>query len=291
MEQLAEMQDSGTAESIADESMDTSVDTSTSPEDDQTDSTDPASLLEAETDDEEIDYDGEKFKVPKKLKEAFMRQQDYTQKTQTVAEQRKAVEAQEAEIQRKAQLQQQNIAEYAEAYSLDNQLKQYQQIDWQQLIEADPVQAMKLDRQMRELQQRRDQVVTSVTQKQQQQALQMQQETAKRLQEGRAVLEREIKDWSPELGKKLLDYGQSIGFKAEELANVTNPVAVKLLHKAWQFDQLMKKSASEKDKPVPQEKPVTRITASKGTAQKNPSQMTDREFAKWRQSQIAKRNR
>lgn len=291
MEQLAEMQDSGTEESIADESMDTSVDTSTSPEDDQTDSTDPASLLEAETDDEEIDYDGEKFKVPKKLKEAFMRQQDYTQKTQTVAEQRKAVEAQEAEIQRKAQLQQQNIAEYAEAYSLDNQLKQYQQIDWQQLIEADPVQAMKLDRQMRELQQRRDQVVTSVTQKQQQQALQMQQETAKRLQEGRAVLEREIKDWSPELGKKLLDYGQSIGFKAEELANVTNPVAVKLLHKAWQFDQLMKKSASEKDKPVPQEKPVTRITASKGTAQKNPSQMTDREFAKWRQSQIAKRNR
>jgi len=291
MEQLAEMQDSGTEESIADESMDTSVDTSTSPEDDQTDSTDPASLLEAETDDEEIDYDGEKFKVPKKLKEAFMRQQDYTQKTQTVAEQRKAVEAQEAEIQRKAQLQQQNIAEYAEAYSLDNQLKQYQQIDWQQLIEADPVQAMKLDRQMRELQQRRDQVVTSVTQKQQQQALQMQQETAKRLQEGRAVLEREIKDWSPELGKKLLDYGQSIGFKAEELANVTNPVAVKLLHKAWQFDQLMKKSASEKDKPVPQEKPVTRITASKGAAQKHPSQMTDREFAKWRQSQIAKRNR
>lgn len=291
MEQLAEMQDSGTAESIADESMDTSVDTSTSPEDDQTDSTDPASLLEAETDDEEIDYDGEKFKVPKKLKEAFMRQQDYTQKTQTVAEQRKAVEAQEAEIQRKAQLQQQNIAEYAEAYSLDNQLKQYQQIDWQQLIEADPVQAMKLDRQMRELQQRRDQVVAAVTQKQQQQALQMQQETAKRLQEGRAVLEREIKDWSPELGKKLLDYGQSIGFKAEELANVTNPVAVKLLHKAWQFDQLMKKSASEKDKPVPQEKPVTRITASKGAAQKHPSQMTDREFAKWRQSQIAKRNR
>ena len=58
-----------------------------------------------------------------------------------------------------------------------------------------------------------------------------------------------------------------------------------------QFDQLMKKSAAQKEKPVPQEKPVTRITASKGTATKSPSQMTDREFAKWRQTQIKNRNK
>jgi hypothetical protein len=289
MEQLAEMQDSGTALPAADESIDTSVDTSTSPED-VIDSPESETLLPGD-DDEEIDYDGEKYKVPAKLKEAFMRQQDYTQKTQSVAEQRKAVEAQAVEIQQRAQQQQAHIAEYAEALSLDNELKKYQGIDWNALVDSDPVQAMKLDRQMRDLQQRRDQVVSSVTQKQQQQALQMQQETAKRLQEGRAVLEREIKGWSPELGKQLSAYGQEIGFSAEELANVTNPNAIKLLHKAWQFDQLMKKSAAQKEKPAPQEKPVTRITASQGTATKTPSQMTDREFAKWRQTQIKNRNK
>lgn len=289
MEQLAEMQDSGTETSAADESIDTSVDTSTSPED-EIDSPDTETPLLGD-DDEEIDYDGAKYKVPKTLKEAFMRQQDYTQKTQTVAEQRKAVEAQAAEIQQRAQMQQQHIAEYAEAISLDNQIKQYAGIDWNALTDFDPVQAMKLDRQLRELQQRRDQVVTSVTQKQQQQALQMQQETAKRLQEGRAVLEREIKGWSPELGKQLSAYGQEIGFSAEELANVTNPNAIKLLHKAWQFDQMMKKSAAQKEKPAPQERPITRITASQGTATKTPSQMTDREFSKWRQAQIKNRNK
>lgn len=289
MEQLAEMQDSGTEAPIADESIDTSVDTSDEVIDQP--ETDGAELQAEAPDDEEIDYDGEKFKVPKKLKDAFMRQQDYTQKTQTVAEQRKAVEAQAAELQQRAQMQQQHIAEYAEALSLDNQLKQYAALDWNSLVESDPVQAMKLDRQMRELQQRRDQVVASVTQKQQTQALQMQQETAKRLQEGRAVLERDIKGWSPELAKQLNAYGQEIGFSAEELANVSNPNAIKLLHKAYQFDQLMKKSAAQKEKPAPQEKPVPRITASKGTAAKTPSQMTDREFAQWRKAQIRNRNK
>lgn len=286
MEQLAEMQDSGTEIPAADEPIEKSADSSTSPDDivESPESSEPVD------DGDEIEHEGEKYKVPKALKDAFLRQQDYTQKTQSVAEQRKAVEAQSAEIQRRAAAQQANIAEYAEAYSLDNQLNQYAGINWSELIDADPVHAMKLDRQMRELQQKRDAVVASVTQKQRTQAEETQRANAKQIEEGRAVLEREIKDWSPELGKKLMSYGQEIGFKAEELANVTNPVAVKLLHKAWQFDQLMKKQAmAPSAAPAPQEKPVTRITASKGTAVKDPAKMTDTEFAKWRRNQIAQR--
>lgn len=292
MEQSVETLDSGTEEGTAEQSnetAETTKDTSFSPDDPQDDQPEPAGLLEAESDDEEIDYEGEKFRVPKKLRDAFLRQQDYTQKTQSVAEQRKAVEAHAQQIQQQAQAQQQHIAEYAEAFALDSQLKQYQDVNWQQLIDQDPVQAMKLDRQMRELQQRRDQVVSSVTQKQQQQTLQVQRENARRLQEGQAVLEREIKGWSPETGKELIKFGQELGFNAEELSQVNDPRAVKLLHKAWQFDQLMKKQAAPKEKPETQEKPVTRITASKGTATKDPSKMSDNEFAQWRKRQIAQR--
>lgn len=275
MEQPAEMQDSGTEEHVADEPIESVADEEVG------DSTEP--VIEVD-DDEEIDYEGAKYKVPKTLKEAFLRQQDYTQKTQAVAEQRKAIEAQAAEIQQRAEAQQQHIAEYAEVHSIDSQLKQYSQINWSELIDSDPVQAMKLDRQMRELQQRREEVVSSVTQKQQQHQMQAQQEAAKRLQDGRAVLEREIKGWSPEVAKELSVYGRSIGFSQEELAQVSNPKAVILLHKAWQLDQLMKKAATQKEKPTPQEKPVTRITASNGTAKKSPAQMSDAEYAKWRKT-------
>jgi hypothetical protein len=265
------------------------ADTSTSPEDGLLDASTEPETENEDDDGEEIDYDGEKYKIPKVLKDAFLRQQDYTQKTQLVAEQRREIEVQAQQVQHQAELQRQHVAEYAEAYTLDAQLKQYQQIDWQNLIDTDPVQAMKLDRQMRELQQRRDDVVASVTQKQNQQAIQTQQETAKRMNEGRALLEREIKGWSPEVAKELTAYGQTIGFTKEELAQVNNPRAVMLLHKAWQFDQLMKKQATPKAKPETQEKPITRITASKGTAVKSPSQMTDKEFAQWRQKQIKNR--
>lgn len=250
---------------------------------------DESSSAEVESDDEEIDYDGDKFKVPKKLKDAFLRQQDYTQKTQSLAEQRKAVAAQAEQIRQQAELQQQFIADYSEAKAIEKQLAQYKELDWNALMEADPVQAMKIDRQYRELQQHHSEVVGNLAQKQQQQALLMQRENAKRLQEGLEVLKREIKGWSPEMAKNLTDYGQEIGFSAEELANVTNPNAIKLLHKAYQFDQIMKQKTRPQSKPVAQEKPVTRITTNNGRAQKDPSAMNQKEFDAWRKSFIKKR--
>lgn len=291
MEQLDASLDSAVVESAAADEPVTKADTSFSP-DDPIESAATDSLPEGgeqPDESEEIDYEGEKFKVPKKLKDAFLRQQDYTQKTQTVAEQRREVETRQAQLAQQAEAQQRHIAEYAEAYSLDSQLRQYAAIDWNALTDSDPVQAMKLDRQMRELQQRRDFVVSSVTQKQQQASEQMQRETAKRLAEGQAVLSREIKGWSPEVAKELVSFGKEIGFKQEELDSFNDPRAVKLLHQAYQFSQLLKKQVTAKPPPAPQEKPITRITASKGTATKDPSNMSDKEFASWRKRQIAQR--
>jgi hypothetical protein len=290
MEQLAEMPDSEVA-TDAEESSTKAPDTSFSPDDPiESDSTD--SLLEPVDDDEEIEHDGEKYKIPKALKDAFLRQQDYTQKTQSVAEQRKEVEAHKAELQQREQVQRQNIAEYAQAYALDEQLKQYAGIDWNALIDSDPVQAMKFDRQMKDLQQRRDQVVASVTEKQRAQQFEQQQDTARRIESGRAVLEREIKGWSRgnDLDKSLQEYAVTLDVPDLGKMILHAPILGVLINKAMQFDQLMKKQASAKPAPAPQEKPVTRITASKGTAVKDPSKMSDSEFAQFRKRQIAQRN-
>jgi len=287
MEQL-ETPDSEVTAAPAAEAQEASKDTSFDSSLIESDSESQDTETTAEEDDsEEVDYEGEKYKLPKKLKDALLRQQDYTQKTQAVAEQRRAIEAQALQIQQQAQLSQQYVAEYAEALSLDKELAQYQNINWNQLMDADPVQAMKLDRQMRELQARRDHVVSSVTQKQQAQQFESQRIAAQRLAEGRAVLEREIKGWTPETAKALASFGKEQGFTEAELAQVNDPRTVKLLHKAWQYDQLMK-AKTAKPEPVTQERPVTRITASKGTV-KTPEKMTDKEFAAWRRAQIRNR--
>ena len=255
--------------------------------DDEVVSTDEPEQTPAESDDEEIDYEGEKYKVPKKLKDAFLRQADYTVKTQTIAEERRAFEAAQQEFVQRQQFQSQHIERIAEVKAIDHRLEQFSKLDWNALTDADPVQAMKLDREMRALQQQRGQHVAAITQAQEQAAAQTSQATARSLAEAHATLTREITGYgTPEVMKALKATAKEIGFRDEELANVNDPRAVKLLYEASQYRKLMAKAKTAEK---PDVKPITRIAGATATAEKSPSAMTDAEFAKWRQRQIAQR--
>lgn len=254
--------------------------------DDEVVSTDEPEV-QVESDDEEIDYEGEKYKVPKKLKDAFLRQADYTVKTQTIAEERRAFEAAQQEFVQRQQFQSQHIERIAEVKAIDHRLEQFSKLDWNALTDADPVQAMKLDREMRALQQQRGQHVAAITQAQEQAALQTSQATARSLAEAHATLAREITGYgTPEVMKALKATAKEIGFRDEELANVNDPRAVKLLYEASQYRKLMAKAKTAEK---PDVKPITRIAGATATAEKSPSAMTDAEFSKWRQRQIAQR--
>ena len=62
-----------------------------------------------EDDTEEVDWDGAKYRVPKPLKDALLRQADYTRKTQELAEQRRTVEQHFTSLTQQAELQQQTL--------------------------------------------------------------------------------------------------------------------------------------------------------------------------------------
>ena len=251
---------------------------------DSLDSEEPGTESE-EPDLHEDEIEGVKLKGTKEQIEKFrnerLMQADYTRKTQEVAEERKAVHAQREEMGKQVQFQQQHFAECAQAYTLSEQIKQYEAIDFNALFQQDADQARNLDWQRNQLVKQRDEILSRISQRSQQQALQEQQETAKRLQEGQAFLEREIKGWSKELAESLVGHGQTLGFSESELRQVVDPRHIKVLHKAYLYDQLAKRQA-EKPKAATQEKPITRISASKGKATKDPSQMSPEEFAKWR---------
>ena len=66
------------------------------PEDTKTEETETE---ETSTDFVSVEYDGTEYDVPPVLKDAFMRQSDYTQKTQSLAEKRKEVEFKAVELQ------------------------------------------------------------------------------------------------------------------------------------------------------------------------------------------------
>ena len=241
----------------------------------------------ADPDEEEVEYEGEKYKVPAKLKDALLRQSDYTRKTQEVAEIRRQAEAEKQQIAQEREFIQHNLKDVATVTALDQQIAQYQGVNWDQLTESEPVQAMKLERQLRNLQSQREQAASAVTQRQAHFVQVQQQEAARQLQEGQRVLQREIPGWNESLARELVDYGLKRGYAPEVLQNIRNPQFVIDLHNSYQFTKLREK-ATQKPKVV-QEKPVTRIQATKATATKDPDSMSAEEWAKWRNAQIRKK--
>lgn len=243
----------------------------------------------AEEDSEEVDYEGQKYRVPKPLKDALLRQADYTRKTQEVSEQRRALEQEQQSFQQVQQLRQQHMQGYAQLMAIDGQLKQFDGLNLMQLNDTDPVSAQRLLIQRQQLIEARQNVAASLQQAEAQALATQQAQLAKRVEEGRAVVAREIPNWSPERGKALADFAVSKGAPAALIANVTDPWLVKVINDAYEYHQLQAKAAKPAPKPAVVAKPVSQLPSGKNTVSKDPSQMTDSEFNAWRRRQIAQR--
>lgn len=239
----------------------------------------------------EIEVDGQKFELPKPVAERLqserMMNADYTQKTQALAEQRRQFETQSAEQQKQ---QQEYIQDYAKVVAIDDQLAAYNQLDWNGLIANDPQQAMLYQQQQRALEAQRNQVIQAVTQKQQQFALNEQQAIAKQVQEANAYVVREIPGWSAGRDGELHKYVEANGVPQGALGPlvIKHPALLKIIHKAELYDRQAMKASAKPPPPV-QDKPVTRVGAARGVAQRDPSKMSDAEWFRQRQEKQRKR--
>lgn len=239
----------------------------------------------------EEEVEGVKLRGAKDALEKFkaerLMQADYTRKTQEVAEQRKAVEAEQQRFQQNATLHQQAMQEIARVTAIDDRLQQFSQVNWAQLANENPVQALQLQGEYQQLQAARGQLVGAITQKQQQVIAAQQQETAKRYQEAEAFVKREIKDWSPEKDRELETYARAQGIDSRALSGfvLANPAILKLVDKANQFDRLVKTRTAKPTAEQP--KPVTRIGGSNANNKKSLSEMSDDEFIAARRKYIA----
>lgn len=187
---------------------------------------------------------------------------DYTKKTQEVAEQRKALEdyaqtiqVQEQQLKMQAELQQALIGELAQITAIDQQLAEFQAIDWNQLSENDFVEAQKLFFTQNKLQNQRTELVNQLQSKQQQLSQAQQKAHSERIAKGKEILAKEIPNWSQQTSQEIISAGKEFyGFNDEEMASVIDPRHVKVLHDAMQWRKLQQNS-SVKNK-VSNAKPV-----------------------------------
>ena len=207
---------------------------------------------------------------------------DYTQKTQQVAEQRKELEAyaesikaQEQAFQEQMQLNNVLIEDVAKITSLDQQLNQYANVNWQQLSDNDFVEAQKLFFTYNQLQQERSQLVSQFEAKKQQVVQKQSQLMAEKIAKGKEVLAKEIPNWSPETNQALLSTGKDYGFSDAELNSIVDPRHVKVLHDAMQWRKLQQNSTVKKK--VSSAKPVVKPGSKDTKAEANSNHRTLRE--------------
>ena len=210
---------------------------------------------EEEADGEEVEFEGKAYKLPKPLKDAVLRQKDYTQKTQQVAEERRSLEIKAETIKAEAEFHKENFDKVVQAHALNAQLQQYAQVKWAELANADPAQYLVLDRQQRELQEAANRLNAELQQAGQ--SFQQKRTELKQKAQAKCIeeLKRDFKDFGPELLKSLDDTGKSFGFTGEELASIADPRMVRVLHAAMQYKKLQG-SKSLVEKKVQDARPV-----------------------------------
>jgi hypothetical protein len=202
-----------------------------------------------------VKVDGEEQEVTlDELRNGYQRQADYTRKSQALAEQRKAYEANLQAIQSERE-------QYSQALEMmsaqqKNELAQYENIDWKTLKEDDPMEYME---KRLEYQDARDQLARV----QQEQQRVSEQRRLQVLEQTQKVMENEAKklsevlpayaDPSSNLKTELRDYALSLGFSQDDLNSIVDHRVVVVLHKAMLQDRAAQGTVrkAKASKPVP----------------------------------------
>lgn len=184
---------------------------------------------------EEVEFEGAKYQLPASIKSALMRQQDYTQKTQQVAERERMVALQQQRQQIEHQFQQSIGPEQQTLSELESAIRQYNNVDWQRL---DTDSLVKTRHALDMLKEQRQQVQERINGKRGEFDQQMQATHREALQKANDYLTRAIPKWGPEVQKDLLGYGQTEGYSDVELGSIRDPRIIKTLWKAKQWDAL-----------------------------------------------------
>lgn len=225
-----------------------------------------------------VKVDGEEVEVTlDELQKGYSRTQDYTRKTQALAEQRKAAEA-ELEAVR------QERAYYAQTLQvLQQQFQQNEaQPDWDALYQENPTEWVRQRELWRDKQEKaraveaESQRIQAIQQQEQAQARQA------RLAEEAQRLVEAIPEWkdgkrATEERTKLVETAKKVGFSEEELGQILDHRALVVLRKAALYDDLMSKKSQIKPNPASGPK-----LAKPGSATTKPSKKSEAQLAQER---------
>lgn len=214
----------------------------------ESDETEEPTEGESEDEGEEVEFEGKAYKVPKGIKDALLRQKDYTVKTQEVAEQRRAVEERAQALDQQQRVMAQTFDKAVEFREAQKRLTQYEQIDWYTLAQNDPAQATQLNIAYQQLQREAQTKYGEWKQAEQQTQQLTEQNRQQMLVKAEAELKTRLPNFGPQVAEKIAKAGKEYGITDQELNALIDPRYVHVLHDAmkWRALQAEKPKAMQK---------------------------------------------
>jgi hypothetical protein len=198
-----------------------------------------------------VKIDGEEFEVTlEELRNGYQRQADYTRKSQSLAEQRKAYEANLQAV----QAERNQYAQVLENMSANQnaELQRYENINWQELKDSDPMEYMEKRLEYQEAKDKIAELNNERYRVQQQNEAEMASVLQEKIQQEAELLVKQLPEYADPnstLKNDLRNYALGLGFSEQDVDGITDHRVVMVLHKAMLQDQVAK--GVKRAKPVP----------------------------------------
>ncbi len=237
----------------------------------------------------DLEHEGQVYQLPGALKGGFLRQADYTRKTQELAGHRRALLAEREAVARAAQAVASAGHDHVQLAALDHQLQDLAGVDWQAFAAQDPHAAQALWNRAHAMGQARDGLAQAIAHRQERGRIAAVQQKAASMAAAGQTLAREVDGWSPELAAKLVDYAQGHGVTLDELGAADDPRVWKILHRAYQGDQAQRgegaAAAAAKAQAV---RPAITVSGAAASAGGVRDELATKEWMKRRNDQLKK---
>jgi hypothetical protein len=189
-----------------------------------------------------VKVDGEEFEVSlDELRDGYQRQSDYTRKSQSLAEQRKAYEANLQAVQNERNQYAQVLEQMSE--NQNYQLQQFEDINWKELKDDDPMEYMEKRLEYQEAKDRISQLNNERARVHQQNQAEITQVLTEKVQKEAELLSAALPEYADpgsNLKTDIRNYALSLGFPENEIDSISDHRVVLVLHKAMLQDNAAK---------------------------------------------------
>lgn len=229
---------------------------------------------------EEVEYEGELYEVPRPLKDALLRQADYTRKTMELADQRRALAADRAGLEQVQAMTVDEINAIGRLQDIEQHLAEFAQYDWSGVDPHHPDVAQ-LRTTIGQLAQEQQALHSRLTEYHHHKIAREQQEMARTRADTDHAMAREIQDWSPERRHALESFAVALGIPDEHLGHAS-AAEMRILNLAFLGAQQLERQRAANRGAV---RPVAEIGTSAGAGPSDPSRMTMAQYRAWRAKQ------